>query len=302
MSRKIYGVVAAGAVMLFGAPSAIAATTIGQTFTPATECGVITFLQSISPNNQYAAPAAGVITSWRFQAASPAPQVKLKVARALGGNDFTIVGESELQTLTANTVNSFSARISVQAGDVLGIFNATEGTPCGIAPATPGFLFHFIEGDVPPGPTTTFNSSGNVTGQFPVAATLEPDCDNDGFGDETQDPQVPPGGPCPGGRNLTLDASKNKVKKGKRVTLSGQLTEIAKQVCQSGQAVELQRKKPSKTTFATFEQVQTDAAGAFSSKEKVKKTFQYRAQVPETATCTGQTSNTEKVKVKKKRK
>jgi hypothetical protein len=33
----------------------------------------------------------------------------------------------------------------------------------------------------------------------------------------------------------------------------------------------------------------------------VKKTFEYRAQVPETATCAGQTSNTEKVKVKKQK-
>jgi hypothetical protein len=36
-------------------------------------------------------------------------------------------------------------------------------------------------------------------------------------------------------------------------------------------------------------------------REKVKKTFQYRAQVAETATCLGGLSNTEKVKVKKRK-
>jgi hypothetical protein len=101
-------------------------------------------------------------------------------------------------------------------------------------------------------------------------------------------------------RTLTLDANKNKVKEGKRVTLTGQLTEIVRQgPCESGQTVALQRKKPSQSTFTTLEQLQTDAAGHFSTKEKVTKTFEYRAQVAETATCLGQTSNTEKVKVKK---
>jgi hypothetical protein len=64
--------------------------------------------------------------------------------------------------------------------------------------------------------------------------------------------------------------------------------------------VQLQRKRPSKTTFTTVEQLQTDAGGNFSAKKKVKKTFQYRAQVVETAACAPGLSNTEKVKVNKK--
>jgi hypothetical protein len=39
--------------------------------------------------------------------------------------------------------------------------------------------------------------------------------------------------------------------------------------------------------------------GHFSARKRVEKTFEYRAQVPETATCAGGISNTEKVKVKK---
>ena len=46
-------------------------------------------------------------------------------------------------------------------------------------------------------------------------------------------------------------------------------------------------------------QLQTDAQGTFSLKTKVKKTFEYRAQVVETGTCTAALSNSEKVKVKK---
>jgi hypothetical protein len=90
------------------------------------------------------------------------------------------------------------------------------------------------------------------------------------------------------------------VEKGKKVLLSGQLDAPGNEAaCESNLAVELQRKKPSQPAFTTLEQLGTDAAGNFSTKEKVKKTFEYRAQVAETDACLGQTSNTEKVKVKK---
>ena len=83
--------------------------------------------------------------------------------------------------------------------------------------------------------------------------------------------------------------------------LSGRLTELLRQgECRSAQSVDLQRKRPSQTTFSTVEQLQTDVVGSFTAKKKVKKTFEYRAQVAETATCAGQVSNTEKVKVKRK--
>jgi hypothetical protein len=102
-------------------------------------------------------------------------------------------------------------------------------------------------------------------------------------------------------RTVTLDSNKNKVKKGKKVRLSGRLSAAARQgPCESGQTVELQRKRPKQTTFTTFAQVQTDAQGSFSLKKKLKKTFEFRAQVVETATCTSALSNSEKVKVKKK--
>jgi hypothetical protein len=104
-------------------------------------------------------------------------------------------------------------------------------------------------------------------------------------------------------RTLTLDANKNKVKEGKKVRLSGRLSAAARQgPCESGQTVELQRKKASQASFTTFTQVQTDSQGSFSLKKKVKKTFEYRAQVVETAACGAALSNSEKVKVKKQKK
>jgi len=113
---------------------------------------------------------------------------------------------------------------------------------------------------------------------------------------------VEPPPPPKADRTLTLDTNKSKVRKGKKVRFSGQLNASGNEAaCEPGQTVELQRKKPSQSTYVTFEQVQTDAAGNFSTKEKVKKTFEYHAEVTESANCNAAASDTEKVKVRKKK-
>jgi hypothetical protein len=101
-------------------------------------------------------------------------------------------------------------------------------------------------------------------------------------------------------RTLTLDATKDKVRKGRKVLLSGQL-DSGEQACESGQTIELQRKETvaPETAFYTFGSLQTDQAGNFRKEVKVKRAYEYRAQVLETATCGPWLSNTEKVKVKK---
>ncbi|HYU59510.1 MAG TPA: hypothetical protein VEK39_02015 [Solirubrobacterales bacterium] len=106
-------------------------------------------------------------------------------------------------------------------------------------------------------------------------------------------------------RALTLDASKRKVKRGKRVLLSGQVVAPHNEAgCEASQIVELQRRKRSQSDaeFKAFDQLQTDAAGSFADKVKVKKSFLYRAQVAETEVCEDGISNTEKVKAKKRKK
>jgi hypothetical protein len=86
------------------------------------------------------------------------------------------------------------------------------------------------------------------------------------------------------------------------VRFAGQIDSPGNEVaCEAAQAVELQRKKPSGAAFKTFEQILSDAQGTFSTKEKVKKTYQYRAVVGETDTCDDAASGTDKVKVKKRR-
>ena len=302
MSRGTWTLVAAVAVMLAGAQSATAATQIGQTFVPTGDCGNDFTHLHTDPPGQYTIPSAGVVTSWSFQAAASAPEIEFKVARPGGGAQFTIVGESDRKSPVLNMLNTYPERISVQPGDVIGLYVSTSDL---CAAPVAGFFPRSAMGDRPTGNTDTYMIAP-VPARLDVSALVEPDCDGDGFGDETQDleltgPSCPP--PPKANRTLTLDANKSKVKKGKRVTLSGRLSAATGQgPCESSQTVELQRKRPKQTAFTTFAQVQTDTQGSFSLKKKLKKTFEFRAQVVETAACTAAQSNSEKVKVKKKRK
>ena len=240
----------------------------------------------------------GSRTTSPHQASGSPSQIKLKVARPAGANSSTIVGDSTLQSPVPNTLNTYPAQVSVQAGDVIGFYRAIGGN-CGRDAL--GYSLHVVGGDPPPGTTSAFlGPDSNI--QLDISATLEPDCDQDGLGDETQDPQLL-GGTCPkADRALTLDTNKGKVEKGRKVRLTGQIDAPgAEAACEPNQTVELQRKKKAApdTAFESFDSLQTDAAGNFADKVKVKKTYIYRAQVAETEACDDELSNTQKVRVQK---
>src|SRR5215207_9112712 len=111
------------------AGSANAATQVGETFVPSVIGGSgITAFQSVSPSSKYTVPATGVLTSWSFQAAgSQVPQLKFKVGRGTGANQFTIVGEDGPRTPLAGQLNTFPVSIPVAAGDVIGTYRASSG-------------------------------------------------------------------------------------------------------------------------------------------------------------------------------
>ena len=183
--RAVLAALAGGiALGWLGAAQAQGATSLGQAFSPNTGCGASTFIQSSSPGNLYSAPFSGVITSWTYQAsATPPAQLRLKVARSAGG-DFTIVGESSLQAPVAGTLETFPTRIPAQAGDVIGFYQSTSAQ-CGTY--TAGYADHYASStDVAPGGPPLTYSPGGVF-QLAIGATIEPDADHDGFGDETQD-------------------------------------------------------------------------------------------------------------------
>ena len=125
-------------------------------------------------------PAAGVVTSWSYQAPpviADVPQVKLKVARRISGipNDFMIVGEGTLMTPIAGVVNTYPAQIPVAAGDLIGVRIVSPGgisRPCARSSA-PGFAFHSTGPDPPPGAIFSDSDGASPNLQLDLAVSLE---------------------------------------------------------------------------------------------------------------------------------
>ena len=142
-----------------------------------------TSVQAFSaPGTSFAAPARGVITQWRLRTGVDAYEVKLKTFRPVSGSTYSVVGSTDVLTVSAGTVNVFPSRIAVQPGDLLGLTMVTAGTCAAIAP---GGTARYVAGDVPVGGSATFSDSPGAA--LPVAARVEPDADGDGYGDESQD-------------------------------------------------------------------------------------------------------------------
>jgi hypothetical protein len=189
--------VTALAVISMATPAG-AATTIGDSSGPtgSLQCASggapATYLQIASaaaPAPQYTAGSDGVITSWSFGAGAAVPSsLKLKIARPAGGNSRTIVGESVARAILANQLNSFATRISIMAGDQLGI-TAGPGPNFDCLSDGTGYSIGALGGDPPPNSTDAYPPSPGH--RLSVAAVLEADADDDGYGDESQDA-------CPG--------------------------------------------------------------------------------------------------------
>jgi hypothetical protein len=178
---------------LAAAPGASAATEIGSTCTgnantsgPATIVGLTNTAGSLPLSS----PSAGVITKWTFRMALPvfpaALLETLKVLRPLGGgSEYEVAGESAAERV-GNGIASFDARIPVQAGDRVGLYASFEGSGVIIYCEAPANSLGYALGNLTTGSRAPF-ATAPVEAQVPVSATVEPDADNDGFGDETQD-------------------------------------------------------------------------------------------------------------------
>ena len=183
---------------LVAAPSAPAATTVGQLFQPTTDCSAnSTRLQlAAQSGTSYTIPSAGVLTAWSFQAGVlPLTGLKFKLAQPLGGAVYRIVAETVAGPQVAAAVNTTPARIAVQPGQLIGIYYS--GGYCGtVANGMSGDVYAARNDDQLAGTTNSYGA--DTEGRIPVQATIEPDADKDGFGDETQDKCVGVAGPKAG--------------------------------------------------------------------------------------------------------
>jgi len=194
-ARLALSLTATAAVAALLAPSGAGAATefgdncIGNTLIPAPPP---TITELAAPGNPLptAAPSAGVLTKWRVSFV-PAPvqlSHSLKVLRPTGTGAVQIIAEAA--GVISGGVNSFDARIPIQAGDRLALFGTSpepfDGTLICEVVGESTLLGGFSGPGGPVGTTVPFLE---VAGEerVPVAGVLEPDADNDGFGDETQD-------------------------------------------------------------------------------------------------------------------
>jgi hypothetical protein len=196
--RAVYRLVTLAAAFLFllgaTAPSAGAATSIGWD-----EPGVPTILdlpcpghaltQGTSNDKSYSAPpGSGAISSFRVYGAS-AGLVQLLVLRTLSLGKFSVVSESEIASVVPGHWNSFETRVPVVGGDVIGLSPRSNGVPCLIETADPADAIDSVFEIAPFAVGSTVTVTGPSVPGFAVnlGATVEPDPDNDGWGNETQD-------------------------------------------------------------------------------------------------------------------
>jgi hypothetical protein len=132
-----------------------------------------------------AAPVSGILTKWKIEVAAPGPPkaapITLKTLRVTGPKSVLITGEASGSIVAGS--NAFDARIPIQAGDHLGLFGSELTPICTTADENKVGIFIPT---TPPGSSSEYGE-GNAELRIPVTGTIEPDADNDGFGDETQD-------------------------------------------------------------------------------------------------------------------
>ena len=193
------------AVLAAFAHVAAASTTIGDDLTtnPATNSTSFSYVQAFNADGSYYAgsPVAGVLTSIRVKTTGPAGSATATIIHKasefdLGYADFVNLGPSIPFSVTADATASghpttVQTRQKIAVGDQLGYYN--PGPDPGLA------IFHIHAEAVGPdmcaytgfhgvGNTQSYHAGGSCHANTPMLqGVVEPDVDNDGYGDETQD-------------------------------------------------------------------------------------------------------------------
>jgi hypothetical protein len=191
MNSRLALLLTAGALAVSAAPAA-AATTLGQ-IAPAgagglggcTNCS--SFQTQTAPGSaEYVVPAGGgVITSWMFRAASTATSAKLRLfAPGPGAGQYTLMAESLSRAFSLGQTGTTATQIPVTAGMHLGVA-VTAGDQQWYTYNNLDTISSGLDWFGPLGKSVLAvdTSQRHVN----IAATLEPDADHDGYGDETQD-------------------------------------------------------------------------------------------------------------------
>ena len=177
------------ALTLLGAPVADGAVSVGQTAPGPTQlCGTGNSAQSAEAGPpSYVIPSAGVITAWQHKAHADGGDGRLLVWDGPPVSPLTLAGRSGVEVFTAGELRSYPTRVPVSPGDVLGLRVHSMNAGCTfMTGAGDTAIARGAAPDIAPGESMATTST-LPNQRVNVSATLEPDADLDGFGDETQD-------------------------------------------------------------------------------------------------------------------
>jgi hypothetical protein len=223
MIRRVglVSVLASIASFALAAPSsASAATTVGQTFVPTigNTCNGGPEWEVVqtgrADGTSYAAPSAGVLTSWSFEASGVQTVLTLRAFHPTGTpHQYKVIADGgALQTIAASSgLHTFPTQIPVVTGDLIGIHSTSGTCASSTGSIADTYDYRFATATPVGGINTYTNNDGFI---WDIAARLEPDCNHNGLGDETQDPNVSgPGCPATGQRAAALASCKKRAHK-----------------------------------------------------------------------------------------
>jgi uncharacterized repeat protein (TIGR01451 family) len=180
----------AGAAVTIGSPLVANATNNA----PPGSCMVTacTYTQTdaaVVPVAQYVVPdtiAHGVVVGWSFKVSSGS--VALQILRPQGAGSYAEAGRSAAVAAGGgNVVVTSATRLPVQAGDAIALYN--DANALVMSTSMVNFFASNVVRSFDPAVDATAAAPTGATpySQLELQATIEPDADADGFGDETQD-------------------------------------------------------------------------------------------------------------------
>jgi hypothetical protein len=179
---------AAGCTMVI-APSAQAATTVGSTLARPPQAGcaqICTVLQTARPagDGSVAAPQAGVIVRWRVKSGNASSSAKLRVLDPTSGTTKSTASSVAVPVVAGS--NTFATRLPIKAGQRLGV-TGNELQVLGNIAGAAGFGIDYTASDPLDGQVFPVTVATATLFDILLNVDVEPDVDQDVFGDETQD-------------------------------------------------------------------------------------------------------------------
>jgi hypothetical protein len=202
--RSLSALVVAAAVLAVPA-GASAATTIGSNLANAPNangvCGAAcTMLELATTPNPATAPIDGVVVSWSTLGGSGTVgtfgNLRLRILRAAGGGAFTAVRSGPATSIPTSAghpivTTPVKPGLPINQNDYVGL-DLLDGTSALATRTTSDTHFTYAFWNTPLADGAALPPDGSFTGmrELLYQVTIEPDCDKDGLGDETQDTNI----------------------------------------------------------------------------------------------------------------